>query len=52
MIRPRTGSFIYTKDELETMEADIQAMDREGVRGVVLGCLQKDGSIDTAATQR
>ncbi|RDV17241.1 copper homeostasis protein CutC [Pontibacter diazotrophicus] len=51
LIRPRRGDFLYSDAEFEVMKSDI-AMCRElGADGVVIGVLNKDGSIDTARTQ-
>ncbi|ORX40597.1 CutC family-domain-containing protein [Kockovaella imperatae] len=52
MVRPRTGSFIYTPEEINTMIEDIKAFKAEGVRGVVFGCLTEDGAIDEKVTKQ
>ena len=39
MIRPRSGSFIYNLDELNTMKRSIQFCKNNGVQGVVFGML-------------
>ncbi|GFZ48704.1 hypothetical protein JCM24511_06453 [Saitozyma sp. JCM 24511] len=49
MIRPRTGSFVYSEDELLTMASDILAFKEEGVMGFVFGCLTAGGEVDVAA---
>lgn len=51
LIRPRGGDFVYSADELAVMVADIAEVADVGADGVVIGCLQADGSVDTAATR-
>ena len=46
LIRPRTGDFLYTNAEFETMLVDIQASKEYGAKGVVCGMLNADGTID------
>ncbi|MDR0539456.1 MAG: copper homeostasis protein CutC [Spirochaetaceae bacterium] len=46
LVRPRAGDFVYTKSEQEIMFRDIEACQKAGVNGVVLGCLRSDGSLD------
>jgi copper homeostasis protein len=48
MVRPRGGDFLYTEIELAAMIADVRALRRLGVAGVVLGCLTAEGEIDEA----
>ena len=48
MIRPRGGNFVYTPDEAAIMRDDLLAAGREGVDGVVFGCLTADGQLDQA----
>ena len=52
MIRPRSGNFDYSEDELKLMEKDIAYCKRLGVEGVVFGILNKDYSINEASTKR
>ncbi len=52
MIRPRAGSFIWTEDELEIMEAEIAAARTLGLAGVVIGANLPDGRLDQSALQR
>lgn len=46
LIRPRAGSFVYSNDEVSIMIKDIKAALNVGVDGIVIGCLNLDGSID------
>ena len=50
MIRPRTGDFCYSDDELSIMLLDIQNFAALGVTGVVFGCLSPDGAVDIERT--
>jgi copper homeostasis protein len=52
MIRPRTGDFLYSEDEIEVMLQDIRVFKQHGVRGVVLGALKPDGRVDVDVTKR
>jgi copper homeostasis protein len=51
MIRPRSGDFLYTELEFETMKADIELAKEMGMDGVVFGILDEDGNIDKARMQ-
>ena len=46
LIRPRTGDFIYSDDEVNIMLDDIIMCKQLGVNGVVIGALNIDGDID------
>jgi copper homeostasis protein len=46
MIRPRGGDFLYSDDEFEIMKTDLAACRQLGCDGVVIGLLNKDGSVD------
>lgn len=52
MVRPRTGDFCYTQEELDTMLEDIRIFKQAGANGVVFGVLIKDGTVDIARTTR
>jgi len=49
LIRPRTGDFLYTSDELDVMERDIRVARSLHVDGIVAGALTTDGEVDVAA---
>jgi len=46
IIRPRSGDFLYTPVEIESMLYDIEMAKELKVHGVVFGCLTKDGDVD------
>lgn len=52
LIRPRSGDFHFTADELTTMEHDLRWCLDRGCAGVVVGVLQRDRTIDVGATRR
>ncbi|NMA83377.1 MAG: copper homeostasis protein CutC [Epulopiscium sp.] len=46
IIRPRGGDFHYTDLEFEIMKEDIQIAKELGADGIVIGILNKDGTVD------
>jgi copper homeostasis protein len=52
MIRPRGGDFLYSEDELQIMERDIDAAVERGADTVVFGLLTAGGRIDRQKTSR
>ena len=46
IIRPRGGDFFYTADEIEIMKEDIKICKSLGVKGVVIGALNRDNTIN------
>lgn len=46
LIRPRGGDFCYSPTEVEVMRQDIRRCKSLGAKGVVIGCLARDGRID------
>jgi len=52
MIRPRGGDFVYDRDEIAAMEADIAMASAAGAHGVVFGALRHDATIDVAVMRR
>lgn len=51
LVRPRAGSFVYSREELRIIERDIDAARQLGAAGVVLGLLDADGEVDLAQTR-
>jgi copper homeostasis protein len=47
IIRPRGYDFLYTQDEMEVMLEDIRISRQLGADGVVIGCLDADGTVDS-----
>ncbi|KAI0695605.1 copper homeostasis CutC domain-containing protein [Cytidiella melzeri] len=52
MIRPRTGDFLYTLWEVDSMVEDIRAYKAAGADGVVFGVLDAYGKVDVRTTSR
>ncbi|KAF9074857.1 copper homeostasis CutC domain-containing protein [Rhodocollybia butyracea] len=52
MIRPRTGDFLYSDSEMETMLEDIKIFKDHGVQGFVFGVLTPEGRVDVVRTKR
>lgn len=48
LIRPRTGGFEYTADEILLMVRDIEAVRAAGADGIVIGALDSSGALDPA----
>jgi len=46
LVRPRTGDFLYSDDELDVMRRDIEQMKALGAEGIALGALTADGDVD------
>ena len=46
LVRPRGGNFIYSKNEIEIIKHDIEFCKQIGVKGVVIGALTRDYTID------
>lgn len=51
LIRPRTGDFVYSVEEIETILEDIEAARELGVDGIVTGALTPEGRIAIAETR-
>lgn len=51
LIRPRSGDFLYSLEEIEIMRRDVAFCKEIGVEGVVIGFLQADGEIDLTLSQ-
>lgn len=50
MIRPRGGSYVHNRAELDQMRRDIGAAKEHGADGVVLGVLDASNRVDVEAT--
>jgi copper homeostasis protein len=49
LVRPRTGDFLYTREELDVMHRDVAIAKSLDADGVVLGALTADGDVDMPA---
>jgi len=52
IIRPRGGDFLYTDEEYSTMIKEVEYAKQVGCNGVVIGILEKDGTIDKRRASR
>lgn len=52
IIRPRGGDFLYTGDEFNTMLFDVEMCRQLGFKGVVIGLLNADGTVDKIRTTK
>ncbi|MEP0521671.1 MAG: copper homeostasis protein CutC [Hyphomicrobiales bacterium] len=48
MIRPRSGNFVFSEDDVETMRGDIDTAREIGLAGVVLGASNADDTLDAS----
>ena len=51
LMRPRAGDFLYTREELELLRSQIGELKARGADGFVIGCLTKDGELDTVSME-
>lgn len=51
LIRPRSGNFVYSDEELDGMKRDIHICKELGCAGIVSGVLTSDNRIDVKRTQ-
>ncbi len=49
LMRPRGGDFLYTKEEILMMAAQIENLRKLGADGFVIGCLTPEGDLDAEA---
>lgn len=49
LMRPRAGDFLYTKDEILMLAAQIENLRKLGADGFVIGCLNAEGDLDANA---
>ncbi|WP_228852655.1 copper homeostasis protein CutC [Aegicerativicinus sediminis] len=52
LIRPRSGSFVYSEEELSIMKADIEFCKEIGCSGIVSGVLKPNFEVDIEATNQ
>ena len=52
IIRPRGGDFFYSTEEYKTMLFDVQLCREIGFKGIVLGLLNLNGTIDIQRTKQ
>jgi copper homeostasis protein len=50
IVRARGGDFLYSEEEFEVMKKDVALIKSLGFEGIVIGLLQKDGTIDVKRT--
>jgi copper homeostasis protein len=50
IIRPRAGDFLYSDKEFESMKDDIRFCKEQRAKGIVLGILKENGSVDMDRT--
>lgn len=51
LMRPRAGDFLYTKEEIWMMAAQIENLRKLGADGFVIGCLTAEGELDANAME-
>lgn len=51
LMRPRGGDFLYSKEEILMMAAQIENLRNLGADGFVIGCLTSNGDLDGAAME-
>lgn len=52
MVRPRTGDFVYSEEEVNVMLQDISVFKQYGVQGVVFGALTVAGDVDESLVRK
>ncbi|NIK90568.1 copper homeostasis protein CutC [Mangrovimonas sp. CR14] len=51
LVRPRSGHFVYSTEEMEVMLNDIQLFKKLGCSGIVSGALHLEGTINVSQTK-
>ncbi|MEC3905835.1 copper homeostasis protein CutC [Tamlana sp. 2201CG12-4] len=51
LIRPKSGRFTYTKEDIAIIKQDIEMCKRLGCKGIVSGILNADNSVDVEQTK-
>ena len=49
LMRPRSGDFLYTAEEMEMLRRQILSLKAAGADGFVIGCLDENGDLDCEA---
>ncbi|HEX2683473.1 MAG TPA: copper homeostasis protein CutC [Ferruginibacter sp.] len=52
MIRPRGGDFFYSNEEFDIMKTDVLTCKQLGCDGVVIGMLNRDGTVDKERSKK
>ena len=52
LVRPRGGDFLYSKEEIDVVTADVVTIAGLGAHGVVLGFLNPNSTIDSHLTTK
>ncbi len=52
LVRPRSGDFVFSEDEISVMEEDARLAVEAGADGIVIGALTSEGEIDIDACSR
>jgi copper homeostasis protein len=52
IVRVRGGDFLYSDEEFEVMKKEVALIKNLGFEGIVIGLLQKDGTIDIQRTSK
>ncbi|MGN8026063.1 copper homeostasis protein CutC [Microbacterium sp. 22242] len=52
LVRPRAGGFVYAREEVALVAADIAEVVRRGAGAVVVGALTRRGAVDRSALER
>ena len=52
LVRPRVGGFVYSREEVDLVAADVSDVVRRGAGAVVVGALTADGAVDLRALER
>lgn len=52
MVRPHNKSFVYSKNDVKQMQADIRVIRELGANGIVLGPLTEEGLIDEESLKK
>lgn len=51
LLRPRFGDFCYSQNEYEILKEEVKLFRRLGADGIVIGCLNPDGSLNMEQMQ-